>query len=996
MGDDAVDNSVRNLNKNSFSGRKSIGSNNAKNRDGFVQIMSRSRPPSELHSLCTCMTSTDDLIKAKSLLFGISLHQASRRNYKGETILHGFSNNKALATIIGNPNNEHYETKDFLTLFRQPSIDKNSTDQLNKSVESFFVDELLPSFFGAPIAQDESGQIPFEAGLVDWVATCHKEMYGTSTEPDLGYFLSYSNRVSDVVTQAWESTSTTVLGAIPFGNRSTSKVMNRSASKLPKKQLQDELQRDIERGDSMSSSESSGTKSRLIGKAKFTPHARFCLRMLSLILDEYDEFTAGFRNIGVNHQMEKYGRAIKGIQQLENVHGPLDLCGRVVEKIASIPHLVEVIFSINNEIDLEFALSTKIIKRVLIDKNSVGPWLTKMLQSPQRHLSQRAILYLQTVSNLCSGCEKGNNNNEKDESNSEQIYYEDLIDEVSRLNDFIPSLLALGDKVIEEISTTLIVRKVMDRMIARPFVATVVFCDAIFLFLMIVGFRAAVNGMIMGDDLDTVLAWIYVANTGIFYFLISEIGKFVSLFLLSKHSRHYLLSFWNLVDFLAIFLAAVSSITMRWQFTIGDETGIEDNDVLRGLLAVTTGFLYFRVLNFLKAINMQLATFVLAILQITKDIFWFCIILLTLVITFSQMFFTLLAPPSCATEEISGRECQQSEYLLGVYSILLGDFGIFSRDDFSTGFSVFLVVLYTFFVTVVLLNVLIAIASDSYEKCLLKSQKLFGRARVMLIAELASFQSLLRRMDQDADSQETMAGGGVVYSKWWTRTGLIHNWSRGSVLFFWLSMLVMVCWTFAELVGYVQGIQVGSLVMSFASVFINIILYIIIMFFLDRNSTTTSASNGESQDGSNNWDVSLQKTVHWILGVSRRSKKVSSKFSRGQEVWNGRVEFLQREMDRNADRQEELVKAQSESLQNFMNVSETRVRAEINEIDNKFRLLEASVQRELEGTREINANLLSAVKELRVLISLAEDASTEKHSSSSIPIEVDVNRLKLH
>jgi len=715
--------------------------------------------------------------------------------------------------------------------------------------------------------------------------------------------------------------------------------------------------------------------------------------MLSLILDEFDKFTEGFKHMGMNHQIEQYGRAIKGIQQLENVTGPLDLCGRVVEKIASIPNLLEVVFSINNDLDLEFVLSTKIIKRVLIDKRSVGPWLTNMLQSPQRHISQRAILYLQRVSNLCTGSQQGNSNNGKDQSHSEQIDYEDLIDEVSRLNDFIPSLLALGDNVIEEVSTTLIVQKVMDRMIARPFVATVVFFDAIFLFLTVVGFRAAVNGMIMGDDLDTVLVWIYVANTGIFYFIIGEIGKFVSLFLLSKHSRNYILSFWNLADFLAILFAAISSITMRWQFTIGDETGIEDNDALRGLLAVTTGFLYLRVLNFLKAINMQLATFVLAILQITKDIFWFCIIVLTLVIAFSQMFFTLLAPPSCSTKELSGRQCKQSEYLLGVYSILLGDFGIFSRDDFSTSFSVFLLVLYTFLVTVVLLNVLIAIASDSYEKCLLKSQKLFGRARVMLIAQLASFQSLLRRMDQDADSSESLAGEGIVYNKWWTSAGLTHNWSRGSALFFGLSMLVMVCWTFAELVGYVEGVQVGSLVMSFSSVVINIILYIIIMFFLDRNSAINSATNDESADGGYGWAVSLQKTVHWVLGVSRRSKEVSSKFSRGQDVWHGRVEFLQRKMDGNAERQTELLKAQSESLQNCMNMSETRVMTEINQIDDSFKLLEATVQDELKGTREINANLLSAVKQLRLLISLAEASSIGNNSSPNIPTEVDVTRV---
>ena len=76
------------------------------------------------------------------------------------------------------------------------------------------------------------------------------------------------------------------------------------------------------------------------------------------------------------------------------------------------------------------------------------------------------------------------------------------------------------------------------------------------------------------------------------------------------------MSFWNLIDLLAILLAALSSVAMRWQFTIGDEKDIKDDTVLRGLLAVTTGFLWLRVLNFLKAINMQLATFVLAIVSI--------------------------------------------------------------------------------------------------------------------------------------------------------------------------------------------------------------------------------------------------------------------------------------------------------------------------------------------------------------------------------------------
>ena len=183
--------------------------------------------------------------------------------------------------------------------------------------------------------------------------------------------------------------------------------------------------------------------------------------------------------------------------------------------------------------------------------------------------------------------------------------------------------------------------------------------------------------------------------------------------------------------------------------------------------------------------------------------------------------------------------------------------------------------------------------------------------------------------------------------------------------------------------------RVGSIVMSFGSILINIFLYVIIMIFLDRNSAVNSSSKSEPAEAS--WHTSYQKVVHWVLGVSRRSKTVSSRFSRGQDAWHGRVEFLQREMDRNTERQKELVMAQSECLQGFMNTSETRVRAEISEIDDKFKSLETSVQEELKLTREVNANILQAVNELRTLIAYADGASSGPSTMPEIPTEVDIS-----
>ena len=96
---------------------------------------------------------------------------------------------------------------------------------------------------------------------------------------------------------------------------------------------------------------------------------------------------------------------------------------------------------------------------------------------------------------------------------------------------------------------------------------------------------------------------------------------------------------------------------------------------------------------------MQLATFVLAILQISKDVIWFCVIVVTLLVSFAQMFFTLMAPGTCGVEPAEP-SCRQSEYYLSMYSMLI--FQEFDRDAYDSVVSVILVVVYSFMVVLVL------------------------------------------------------------------------------------------------------------------------------------------------------------------------------------------------------------------------------------------------------------------------------------------------------
>lgn len=470
-------------------------------RDGFMQIMRRDRSANELHSLCSCMTTIDDVRRARSLIVGMSREDASQRDYKGETPMHALSNNKALAVNLNG--SADFETKNFLVLYRQPTFDQESLHQLQELISKFLLEGLLPSFPGVMMIEDNKGYIPFEEGILDWIATVQKVNDADSTENDYysTYLSSYTNAVSGAVSSAWKSTSTTFLTAM---------------SKMTENIHQKESTRDIERGDSgslaqvSSKDELTGDKcmmSRFSNKTKLSPHARFCLQMLSIIVDKLEKFFDSSPS-SFNRRNDICGGRKSGCtQELRGMYEPLDLAARVVERIASIPNLLQTILLTSEDSDMEYAFSTTIIRRVLINKSSVGPWLTAMLQSSQRLVSRRAIDYLQTVSKLCCDEEKSMNCTK---SSTRKQACDNVIDEVSQLRDFVPSLLSLGENGIEEVATTKVVSDVLDKMISKPFVATVVLCDAIFLALMIVGFRFAVNGMITGGSLQTVLSWIYV------------------------------------------------------------------------------------------------------------------------------------------------------------------------------------------------------------------------------------------------------------------------------------------------------------------------------------------------------------------------------------------------------------------------------------------------------------------------------------------------------
>jgi hypothetical protein len=107
---------------------------------------------------------------------------------------------------------------------------------------------------------------------------------------------------------------------------------------------------------------------------------------------------------------------------------------------------------------------------------------------------------------------------------------------------------------------------------------------------------------------------------------------------------------------------------------------------------------------------------------------------------------------------------------LRVYALLLGDFEL---DDYkeSSGMTV-LFIIFTLLGVVILLNVLIAVISDSYEKATISSLLLFGRARVAFVAQNQALESFLRPgVDRTIDVR-TMNRSG----RFWNTASRIGRW----------------------------------------------------------------------------------------------------------------------------------------------------------------------------------------------------------------------------
>lgn len=219
-----------------------------------------------------------------------------------------------------------------------------------------------------------------------------------------------------------------------------------------------------------------------------------------------------------------------------------------------------------------------------------------------------------------------------------------------------------------------------------------------------------------------------------------------------------------------------------------------------------------------------------------------------------------------------------------------------------------------------------------------------------MIAELVSFQNLLKRHVVSDDT-----AGSMVYATWWSSDSWAQGWSRGSVVFFALSCLVVVGWTVAEVLGHLVGVQYGNIWMSLGSVCVNVGLFVCIMLVL-----SVGASEKTDTRFCGEWyGRHFQKAMLRMLGSSGET---SSNPSGIDLEWNGRMHFLRNEMVRLSNDTKEECRSIIKSLEDKLHQSGAHLRTETAAIERSLSDLRAERQTMKEQINESLAEILTTVR----------------------------------
>ncbi|KAL9180558.1 hypothetical protein ACHAXT_011011 [Thalassiosira profunda] len=471
----------------------------------------------------------------------------------------------------------------------------------------------------------------------------------------------------------------------------------------------------------------------------------------------------------------------------------------VVEKVAAIPNLLEELLLVDDPEARSRVFDMSIVHKVLFTAESLGDgeWLIRMLdksirvqkqkvldanltgadldtaegrayqlqvamaQEECRFLAEAAIFYLERVSELniqddlfvfhhlqmeaavAQGGEVADMISTGDVHHF-QMHRNSLFDAVGGLNGLIRRISVLEDDLVKRAAATQVVRRLLDKIMFSPFATLAALFDGINHLLLIICFRVgpapALFHLAKNDSTFATQQYLISSATlmsSVAYFGTKSVHQNMAKYALSENLFWSdLWTFWSFLDIFPLMMVLFCSVAVDFVLYQRARADVGDSDIpflLRTAIAITTPFLWLRIMAFVKVRNKQLATFILCTVEIMKDIKWFLLVLFAAMASFAQMWVSFTFEPSHL----------ESSYIMEgymkAYTMMLGDL---DADALRTHpLIAVLFVVYTFGVTIVLLNILIAIVSDSYQNSFVSSKMMLGKARVMFCSELLSIKT---------------------------------------------------------------------------------------------------------------------------------------------------------------------------------------------------------------------------------------------------------------
>lgn len=488
-----------------------------------------------------------------------------------------------------------------------PSITTQTMKKKSKVLEEtevhdfvdFLSDILLPDHANIFLSEDNDGRYPFEEPIRNWINSM-------STSHGKRVIVSLKNTVKMITGILHTSHNHEIRKA---DSSDTDPTLNKCPSEHTEEKIPNTSNPDNE-------------------PVILPLHIQFIIHITSGLIDSIRNMARSRSSIGIaNYNSSSIMRPRR--LRVDLVRDLLFVQEQFEERIASIHNFIFVLLSIEDEVVRTGIFDSSIVKRVMIRKESLGNWLSIMLQDER---SGRAIDYLSRVSDVVAQ-ETKYAITSKDQKRLEHRTNE-LCDAFGELESVFPSMLALPRSAIEEVSTLPFMVKVLDRLITTPFMSVQLFVDTLLTALLVFCFRKSVDGYLLGHNEVTILRWVYAVNACVFYLLIRELAKAVSIFVISKNTKFLRSQILGLaINITSLFVLISCVLTIRITVPLSDDV----SSAVRTRFAFTSGLLWIRLLTVMKSINIKLATFVMAIVQITIDTFWYMMILIAIVFCFAQV-----------------------------------------------------------------------------------------------------------------------------------------------------------------------------------------------------------------------------------------------------------------------------------------------------------------------------------------------------------------------